>query len=265
MLLVAKEALEKLAPFVKIIEYTVMLVMMMVAVYATRKVKASAKQVRNLIGASERLRLQSEETALFLTEAAEGAINKLRASISEDLSEAIDDAIGRMRTAVVSSSGEAIPQPAGGAIPTHEPVVSSKQSVEREAHRQWWQPVLDTKLPDGHPTPRLYWKNNVRVPLPMSDTWLTVWHNEADDGVCGVAISGKAKAVDALWQSLERSTADLKAALPAGSTVEAGRFGVALLKPNAEFANDDERRAWMQQTMKAFIAVLEPKIRALRG
>jgi hypothetical protein len=83
--------------------------------------------------------------------------------------------------------------------------------------------------------------------------------------VFGVAISGNAKAVDALWQSLERSTADLKAALPAGFTVEAGRFWVALLKPNTEFANDEERRAWMQQTMSAFIAVFEPKIQAIRG
>jgi hypothetical protein len=44
--------------------------------------------VRSLIGASKRLGLLSEETALFLTKVAEGAINKLGASVSEELSEA---------------------------------------------------------------------------------------------------------------------------------------------------------------------------------
>jgi hypothetical protein len=64
--------------------------------------------------------------------------------------------------------------------------------------------------------------------------------------------------VDALWKHVKGSVAQLESALPPGSTVKPGRFGIGVTKPNAEFKTDDERRAWMQRTMLAFLTALQP-------
>jgi hypothetical protein len=77
-----------------------------------------------------------------------------------------------------------------------------------------------------------------------------------------VAVSGKGNAMDDLWQHLQPPATALQASLPAGSSVRSGRFGIGITKPNSEFKNDAECRAWMQRTMAAFLAALAPRLKA---
>jgi hypothetical protein len=207
--------------------------------------RSLTRQVEKRLGdALKRLKAQGNETATQI----EGSINRLRGSRAEDRSNATqprqaqDDDGGSDKPALTAETQEA-------------------ETPEREVHRQWWQTVVNTKLPTDQPPPKLYWKNNIRVPLPWPGTWLTVWRNEDAEGVCGVAVSGRGNAVDEIWRHLQISTTELQASLPPGSTVKPGRFGIGVTKPNDEFKNDDERRAWMQRTMLAYLAALSPRLK----
>jgi hypothetical protein len=111
--------------------------------------------------------------------------------------------------------------------------------------------------------PRLFWKNNVRAQLPWRGTWLTGWHNDSPDGVCGVALSGTDKSIDALWRGIRRQAGELERDLPDGATVEPGRFGIGIVRSNAEFQDDDERRAWIVSNLDHFASVLRPRMKAL--
>lgn len=251
-----------LKPFTKVFEYVLLLLTAGAAVYATKRIKAGTKEVRQLVDASERLRAQADETANLLSAAADDAIERMRASINEEiinaaLGQATHDAMAR-NSPTVSAPGQ------DGSRPESAPAQPSvpASTPDREAHRLWWQPVVDTKLPGSDQPPRLYWKNNIRAPLPWPDAWLTVWRNEETNGVVGVAVSGKGNAVDDLWRHLQPSAAALQASLPPGSTVKAGRFGIGITKANGDFKSDDERRAWMRETMLTFLAALTPRLKA---
>jgi hypothetical protein len=253
---------QALKPYTQVIEYLLLLMTAGAAVFATRRIKAGTKEVSKLVDASERLRAQADETASLLGQAADEAIERMRASINEEIinasfAGATQGAVERVRKAMAAPGQDGTRATAESPTPS---VLAN--TPDREAHRQWWQPVVDTKLPGSdQPQPKLYWRNNVRVPLPWPGTWLTVWRNDEAGGVCGVAVSGRGTAVDDLWQHIQPSAAAIEASLPVGSTVKPGRFGLGITKPNSDFKNDNERRAWMQQTMLAFLADLGPRLK----
>ncbi len=149
-------------PFTKVFEYLLLLLTAGAAVYATKRIKAGTKEVRQLVDASERLRAQADETASLLSAAADDAIERMRASINEEIintfGQATHDAIARSRPAVSAPGQDGARSPAATAqpsMPTNTP--------DREAHRLWWQPIVDTKLPGSAQPPRLYWRNNIRA------------------------------------------------------------------------------------------------------
>ena len=115
----------------------------------------------------------------------------------------------------------------------------------------------------NRPPPRLYWKNNVRVPMPWPGTWLTAWRNEKSDGVCGVALSGKSESIDAFWRKIQRFAPELERQLPDGSRIEAGRFGIGIIQPNTLFRDDDEKREWLVSNLDKFATVLQPRMELL--
>jgi hypothetical protein len=140
----------------------------------------------------------------------------------------------------------------------------AEQECDRQAHKRWWQPVVDMKFSGpAQPRRRLHWKNNIRVDLPWPGTWLTAWRNDSPDGVCGVAVSGRGPRIDALWRKIRSQAEELESELPEGATVEAGRFGIGVMRPNAEFRDDDERRAWIISNLDRFASVLSPRMKAL--
>jgi hypothetical protein len=167
---------QALKPYTKVFEYLLLLLTAGAAVFATRKIKAANKHVRQLVDASERLRAQADETASLLSAAADDAIERMKAAISEEiinasLGQATQGAIDHVRAAA-SASDHRGSQAASNAA--QAPAQTS--TADRDAHQRWWQPVVDTKLPGAdQPPPKLYWKNNIRIPLPVPGTWLTVW------------------------------------------------------------------------------------------
>jgi hypothetical protein len=227
------ELLKPYSELFKMLQTALLLLTAVATVLATRRIKVVTKEVTGLVGTVDTLRIQADETVRQLNENIDKAILKLQGAIAEDRS---DD----------SEQTDAAPETTGSAA-----------TDERVAHRHWWQPIVDTKLPGADAgLAKLFWKNNVRVPLLWPGTWVTVWRNERPDGVCGVSVSGKVEAMDDLWQHLKRSTADLNAALPPGTTIKPGRFGISITRPNSEFKNDDDRRAWMQRNLLQFLGAL---------
>lgn len=224
------------APYAKIIEYVLIFATLVGSVYAGKILRASASEARQVAGA--------------LNSAAERyASERMLAVRAEDQIEDRSDAI---------VSGEE--KQAADAVLS----VNGSRSAEREAHALWWQPLVEMKFDDqNRPSPRLYWKNNVRVPMPSTGTWLTAWHNERPNGVCGVALSGKAESVDTFWRKIRRDVRELQSELLEGAAVEAGRFGIGLTRSNAEFRNDDERREWIKTTLIRFVGVLAPRMMRL--
>jgi hypothetical protein len=159
---------QALKPDTKVFEYLLLLMTAGAAVYATRKIKAGTKEVRQLVDASERLRAQADETASLLSAAADDAIERMRASVNEEIinasfGQATHDAMARVRPSEPAPSQGGSRSPAATAQPA-----APANTPDREAHRQWWQAIVDTKLPGSELPPRLYWRNNVRVPPIMA-------------------------------------------------------------------------------------------------
>jgi hypothetical protein len=142
------------------------------------------------------------------------------------------------------------------------------ESPRQAAYRRWWQPVLDAPLddPDQEP-PKLYWPNNVRVPLPWKQTWLLVYALGGESGTIGVCTAGRMGADQEMLREIEPEMPDILAELPVGT--EYRRFQtspamtIACQRPASEFANDDERRAWLIETLNSFVNVLRPRIKRM--
>jgi hypothetical protein len=236
-----------IAPYTKTIEYGVIFATIALGFFAANRLRASTREMRSsLDNAVERLKAQSQEMVSELEAAGLAAIERIRAKQTEDQQQEDGG-----RAEVVDT------QPA-----PNDAVSDAERRAQRQAHDKWWQPVVDMKFSDPEQqSPRLHWKNNVRAPMPWRGTWLTGWRNDSPDGVCGVALSGTGKSIDALWRKIR--AAELKDELPEGATVEPGRFGIGLLRPNSDFRNDDERRAWIKSTLDRFASVLRPRMKAL--
>jgi hypothetical protein len=79
----------------------------------------------------------------------------------------------------------------------------------------------------------------------------------------GVALSGTGKSIDALWRRIRRQAGELGRELPDGATVEPGRFGIGIVRPNAEFQDDDERRVRIVSNLDHFASVLRSRMKEL--
>lgn len=219
------------APYAKIVEYGVIFATIGLGFLVARSLRAAAREAASDVGA--RLRIVTQALAL---------------EMAGDLEAAGKAAIARVRMAATEEQAPEQQEP----------------ETQRQAHDRWWQPVVDMKFSDpGQEAPRLRWKNNVRVNLPWDGTWLTGWHNDSLDGVCGVGLSGRVESVEAFWRAIRKQASALEKELPAGSTVEPGRFGIGIQRPNAEFRDDDERRAWIIHNLDRFASVLRPWMAAL--
>jgi hypothetical protein len=244
------ELFEVVRPYAKIAEYGIIFATIGLGIFAAGRIRASAREMRQTLDdAVDKLKGQSQEIASDLEAAGLAAIERIRAKLAEDR----EEEQGVTANAETSVEADAKGEPA-----------DAERRAQRQAHDKWWQPVVEMKFsdPDQVP-PRLHWKNNVRVPLPWRGTWLTGWRNDSPDGVCGVALSGTGKSIDAFWRRIRGQAAALESELPEGSTVEPGRFGIGIMRPNREFRNDDERRAWLIKNLDRFAGVLRPRMKAL--
>jgi hypothetical protein len=252
------ELVEALKPYAKVAEYGVIFATLALGIFAARRLRESTRDMReSLDNAVARLKAQSQEMASELEAAGIAAIEKIRAKQAEDREPL---AAGIEPTEVPEAREEG----AGASEREAATETDAERRVLRRAHDEWWQPVVDMTFSDpGQPAPRLHWKNNVRAQMPWKGTWLTGWRNDSPDGVCGVALSGSGKSIDAFWRRIRRQAAELERELPDGATVEPGRFGIGIVRPNGEFRDDDERRAWIIKNLEQFSRVLGPRMKEL--
>ena len=243
------------APYVKIIEYAVIIATLIASIYASRKIRASAREIKEVMHASsEDLRQEVQEISRGLEDDFKKIVDQLREDLAAPLAAADvrqDQSTADNEQGSNSTHGTASGSPKQASAP--------RRIGKHEAHRLWWQPVVDVAFDNAQQEkPRLYWSNNVRTRMPWPETWLTAWRNISDEGVCGVALSGTEEAMERFWRAIRKKARRLEAELPKGSSVARGRFGIRITKPNAEFSNDDERRAWIAATLNRFVNILRP-------
>jgi hypothetical protein len=154
----------------------------------------------------------------------------------------------------------------GGAAPSANEL---GESPKQAAYRRWWQPVIDAPLddPDQEP-PKLFWPNNVRLQLPWKQTWIGAYCYGGESGQIGVGTGGRSGADQEMLRQLESQMSEILAELPPGteyrnSIISNGGMTIAILRNFAEFADDEARRAWVIQTINAFVNALRPRIKRL--
>jgi len=144
------------------------------------------------------------------------------------------------------------------------------ESSRQAAYRRWWQPVIDAPLddPDQEP-PKLFWPNNVRLPLPWKDSWIVAYGYGGESGQIGVGTSGRGEAHQEMLRQLEPQMPEILAELPAGAeyrrSLSSPGMTVVCNRPTADFENDDARRTWLVETINGFVNVLRPRIKQLVG
>jgi len=217
--------------------------------WTTKNLRTGAREVHSAI---DRLRAETQEAIGQLEDASTSAVTRIRLSA--------DEAQGTQPQSDLQSSRTTM---------SEDEVIRGLESLtpdnDQTRHTKWWQPIVDMKFDDpSQPSPRLYWKNNVRTPLPWPSTWLTGYTVGGDTGSVGVALSGKANEIDALWKAIQPSLRRLSRALPEGTSFEPGRFGISWSQPRALFKSDDEQREWLRSNLNAFQKALAPELRKLR-
>ncbi len=151
----------------------------------------------------------------------------------------------------------------GGGSGRVDAVDPGRESSRQVAYRRWWQPVLDMVFddPDQDP-PKLRFPNNVRVQLPWPGTWITAYRNAP---VYGVFLSGHAGPLEDAWQRLAPDIEEIMAESPEGTRAYGVRDGnsdyLFTRRPCATFANDDEAREWLKQTLNAYVNALRPRLK----
>ncbi len=135
---------------------------------------------------------------------------------------------------------------------------------EKQAeYREWYRPITEMVFddPDQEP-PKLYWPNNVRVHLPWPKVWL-LSASLLTGRKCGVwLVEGGNE--DLLLPLLVPMRDELLAQLPEGSSAyysQTGRFGCE--RPWASFADEEEKKAWIAETLNSFVNVFRPLFKDL--
>jgi hypothetical protein len=140
------------------------------------------------------------------------------------------------------------------------------ESPEQAAYRVWWGPVIEAPLddPDQEP-PKLYWRNNVRLPLPWPGTWILAYTGGSRDEVA-VSLSGRADAYGDLMRGLMPMRDEVLHELPAGTvmaTLSDGEYIIRRARKASEFASEDDKRVFLATTINAFVNVFRPRIKNL--
>jgi hypothetical protein len=153
-----------------------------------------------------------------------------------------------------------------------QPALSERVPVEEGAegerrqdqHKRWWQPVLEMHFDDpNQETPRLYWPNHVRTPLPWPRTWLTAYRYGTE---IAVSIGGNALALADLEVAMAEDMAEILAELPVGAAWRAGEadrpFTIRIARPLVEEADSIDPQHWAISMLRQFSNVIRPRVEA---
>jgi hypothetical protein len=143
------------------------------------------------------------------------------------------------------------------------------ESPTQAQYRAWWTPVIDAPLddPDQEP-PKLYWPNNIRLPLPWpTKIWATAFRYGGDAGFIGVGLNGQEPGFSEAMSALERQKDSILAELPESTvfrTFDAGkRITITTQRKASAFTTDDEMRHWLASTLNSYVNALRPRLKAL--
>jgi hypothetical protein len=141
------------------------------------------------------------------------------------------------------------------------------ESPKQAEYRTWWTPVLQSKFDDPDQEPaKLYWQNHVRAALPWPNAWIVAYRS-GGDGKVGVFTSGRGPDYREMLAALEPQYGEVMSELPEGSEIKRSDTGdyftFAIVRNAADFANDDEKRAWLSTTLNAYVNALRHRLKAL--
>lgn len=125
---------------------------------------------------------------------------------------------------------------------------------------EWWKPLLQMRFEDpDQPSPKLFYPNNIRAALPWPGTWVTAYNSKDN---AGVFFAGNERPLADAFASIEADFDELRADLPAGTEIgharQSGSFAIITKRPQNTFSNDEERKAWLEATMRRYLAALRP-------
>jgi hypothetical protein len=136
---------------------------------------------------------------------------------------------------------------------------STRTRPDYEGYREWWKPILDMSFDDPDQAPPVYYVNQVRVPLPIENTWLLA-NSMTSRAAVGVYLVDGSDG-QRLYSVVRSNWSDLEPLLPEGSTLKPPRPGysdVSCERAWSTFASEDEKRAWLVETINTFVNVFRP-------
>ena len=165
-------------------------------------------------------------------------------------------------SAVSATEDFEVLEPSGPQTPRRTLGEGEKQAE----YREWWKPITDMRFDDpDQPPPRLFYPNNVRVPLPGSKIWLLA-ATLAGQKKCGVWLvpAGEDKTIHAQLAEMQD---ELLPRLPEGSFARPvgpnSPYGCE--RPWSTFANEDEKKGWIAETLNAFVNVFRPVLKDMES
>ena len=148
-----------------------------------------------------------------------------------------------------------------------ETVATKVSEGDKAAHTAWWAPVVNMTFDDpDQDHPRLFWRNNLRVPLPWPNVWLLAYSRAAKKEYGVTRSEGGRASLKTLTPLLHDFREQILADLPVGSEVRPNSDGQSyfgIVRPQQAFASDDDARAWMRDTLNAYVNVFRPFLKRL--
>jgi hypothetical protein len=174
------------------------------------------------------------------------------------------ETIQRMFVMLQGASLTAAPVVIEEESPVDEP--ERDKSAKHEEYRRWWRLILEMSFDDpDQPPPKLYFPNNVRLPLPIRGLWLTAYGVSSGGARHGVSLVGPSSALQGFWDSVEVTPEEVAAEIPGARVYQTDDKASVYLNANrldSDFPHDDARREWLMQTLNAFVNALRPRMKA---
>lgn len=143
------------------------------------------------------------------------------------------------------------------------PASPGKNSSKRDAEELWWRPLRNMRFDDPEQdAPAYRWRNHVRAQMPLPGVWLTAYAGEAR-GRCGVFLAGIERHLASALRKLHEDDSQILSELPAGSrggSTDSESETYWINRENADFADADEQRQWLQETLNSYVNVIRPRL-----
>ncbi|NEX63344.1 PDDEXK family nuclease [Noviherbaspirillum galbum] len=136
-------------------------------------------------------------------------------------------------------------------------------NAQHEIYRHWWKPVLAASIddPDQEP-PKLYWPNNVRLPLPWPGVWILLYATRNGQGELGACLAGRAGAYADFIERLRPNVDKILMQLPEKSEFRkfstGDDFTFTITRSGSDFASDQEKTQWLAKMANVFVNVFRP-------